>query len=66
MMRMVANCVSDSGDTSGFVYETDTFGGKIEGKEINEIVIISTVFLCAIRCSFVGRFFNVIVVRVFS
>lgn len=40
MIRMAANFVSDSGDTSGSVSESDTFGGKIKVRENNGIVII--------------------------
>ena len=40
MMRIATNFVSDGSDTSGSVSEIDTFGGKIEGREDNGIVII--------------------------
>ena len=57
-MKIATNFVSDGSDASGSVSETDTFSGKIEGREDNVIVIIGTLslfhrgFVCWKSCQY--------------
>ena len=43
MMRVAANFVSNSGESSGSISNTDTFGGEVECGEYNGIVIFWTI-----------------------
>ena len=44
LIRMTVDFINDDVDTSGSVFQTNTFGGKIKGRANSGIVIIWTIF----------------------